>query len=104
MSWKDILKRTKKIIPAFEKLIESIMTDTPKSGRQIQDMLYNKIDEINSSRERRYSLSRKHIPTGREISMYFRANKNKYGTKILNSKGKEVEKESGSTTRYYYKL
>lgn len=104
MSWQNILKHKKKITPLFKEMIESVVTDTPKSGKQILDMLHDEVDKTNSTRGKRYLISKKYLPTARELSGFFRANKNKYGMKILNGKGKEVQKESGNTTRYYYKL
>lgn len=103
MSWKAILKRKRSqgITDTYKNILDSIMTNTPKSGRAIRDMLYDEVDRLNATRK--YRISRLYMPSPTELSQYFKMNSNKYGTKILNSKGKEVEnKKSG--IMHYYKL
>ena len=79
--WKKILKRSGKgISEGAKELIDSVMTTTPKSLKQILTDMYEKVKkdrkkvfDINSS-HLRHTIGTNKIPTRMELSSYLRKN------------------------------
>lgn len=91
MSWKDILKYKERVMPIYKEMIDSIMTDTPIIPRDLVSNLYDEIDRVNASRNKRNLISNKQMPTPSEVSNYLKKDE-RYAS--INIKGR----------RHYYKL
>lgn len=104
MSWQDILKKKKLgIHKNYKKIINSVMTDKPKTPKQIVDLIYDEIDRRNKQKKsggEAYTLSARYVPSARELAMYFKLDPN-YASVILNKRGQEVQNKGSGVTHYY---
>tara|TARA_R100001510_G_C7577536_1_gene151724 strand:+ start:156 stop:434 length:279 start_codon:yes stop_codon:yes gene_type:complete len=67
--WKRILKRSGKMTNRSKKLVDSVITTTPKSINTIIDDMYNEIDKMKGS-----ITGANTIPTRHELSRYLSSN------------------------------
>ena len=106
--WEDILK-AKGLDPRITKLVDSVITTTPKSINTILDDIFNEIEKENKlttrpnpkgkKRKKEY-LTGKSIPTRNELARYLSIN---YSRILLSNATKKPVKTRDNSTAHYYK-
>ena len=95
--WKMILKRKTKMTDRGKKLVDSVITTTPKSINTILDDMYSELEKKKGKRRHEISLTGSNtIPTRRELASYLSSN---YSTIYIS---KKTERPAiGGEARYY---
>mgnify|MGYP005986972159 CR=1 FL=1 len=93
--WEDILKG---ITPRGRKLVESVMTTTPKSINTILADIFKEIDKVNKNNEEYRSGF--DVPTRKQLEKYLSIN---YSKILLSNATKKPVKTRHKATAHYYK-
>jgi hypothetical protein len=100
--WKMILKRSGKMTDRSKKLVDSVITTTPKSISTIFDDMYNEIDKMkgkNINEKNQIGISgRNLIPTRTELAKYLSSNYS-----VIHVSKRTEKPAIGGEARYYRK-
>ena len=96
MSWEVILKRAKTgMSPYAQKLVDRVITTTPKTIDTILDDMYNQLE---SDKKARLTTGSRMIPTRKELARYLGT---KYSRVRLSKRTQKPIKGKGGLMHYY---
>jgi len=106
--WKDILKARRIVSQKGKRLVESVMTTTPKNINTILDDIFKEIEKENKLmtrphlkgyKKKKEYLTGKSIPTRKELERHLSINYSR--VYLSNATNKPVTNRSEATAHYY---